>query len=447
VWSNPTLYAPRPRRDDEPNLVLLSVDTLRADHLPTYGYGLDTAPFIDEHFGHGGTVFDHCMAGATTTAPSHMTMFTSLPPSAHGVTDGFKGLSPKIPTLPERIRAAHLDTAAFTEDGWVSVQQGFARGFNVFAENKSADIMKPEGQVDETFAMARRWLERNRDKRFFLFLHTYQVHSPYAPPDRYRGLFAEEADRAPDGESAANVAARADYDREIRFTDDELRRLVGDLERLGIADRTRFVLTSDHGEEFDEHGLLYHGGHLYEETTRVPLMVYGPGIAAGRRIDAPVSHVQLEPTILGLLGLPVPPELAALDLSPVLRDPGATAPAGPVFSEAWVTFQPGIGRKGRRFHPPSFSIREGDRKLTRQRQDDGSFRFELYDLETDPGESNDLAGAEPDTVRRLGERIARYERRQEEVRDRFYGAATPDADALTIDGEQEQKLRALGYLE
>ncbi len=438
LWAHPTLYAPASRADAGASLILLSIDTLRADHLPSYGYTHETAPFIDR-LAREGTLFENTVAASTATAPSHMTMFTSLPPSVHGATDGFKTLASEILTLPEWIRAQGLDTAAITEDGWVGAQQGFARGFDVFVENKSARITVPEGQVDRTFARAKRWLELHRDKRFFLFLHTYQVHAPYSPPARYAELFG-----APGGERAPiHLRQLADYDREIRYTDDELAGLFAALEAQGLAERTLLVVTSDHGEEFLEHGLLSHGGHLYEESVAVPLVLRGPGIPAGRRIPTPVGHADLMPTLLELLRLPVPDGLSGRSLRGLLAGAAGPLEARPVFSEAWATFQPGGPDGGRAFEPPSLAVRRGERKLARYRSPEGT-RYELYDLAADPGERTDLSGSAPDEAGALRSLLEAYEREA----SRGAGLASPaPGTPPALDADREQKLRALGYLE
>lgn len=447
VWANPTVYAPSPRGANQVNVVLLSIDTLRADHLTSYGYRHDTAPFIEERFGKGGTLFEECTASTPVTAPSHMTLFTSLQPITHGVTDGLKVLDKAIRTLPELIRARRIDTAAFTENGWVSAHQGFARGFDSFSENKSPEIMVPEGEVEATFAQASRWLERNRDKRFFLFLHTYQVHAPYAPPERYANLFVDHDGRSIDEHSPTHIRYRANYDREIRYVDDELRLLFETLERLDLEQTTVFVLTSDHGEEFLEHGLLYHGGNLYEESVRVPLMFTGPGIAAGRRVATPVGHKHLMPTILELLGITPPEGREQRSLLGLLRGrEQETFASEPVFSEAWVTFQPGLGHRGRRFDPPSFSVRLGSRKLTRQRQGSGH-RYEFYDLARDPLEQDDLFPSRGSEAQDLVALVERYQEEREQERRTLLGEQAEAGPAPQLDAEREAKLRALGYLE
>ena len=461
VWANPTLYVASPRPPGAHNVILVSIDTLRADHLPSYGYGRNTAPYVEEHFARGGVLFERFIAASTVTAPSHMTMFTGLQPSAHGVTDGLRALPRSIPTLPEILRASGISTAAFTENGWVGVHQGFARGFDQFVENKSAEIMVPEGQVDVTFGQARDWLVANADKRFFLFVHTYQVHAPYAPPATYAPLFGESG-----AEGAAHLRDMADYDREIRYVDDELRELIATLEATGNAEDTIVVLTSDHGEEFLEHGLLSHGGHLYEETLRVPLLIHGPGIPAGQRVATPVAMADLMPTLLELFDLPAPADREARSLLPLVRGADPAAFAGrPLYSEGLVKYQ--AGSEGvRSFDPPIHAVSVGPRKLVRDRER-GEVRYELYDLAADPLERRNLLSEErvdaSDPRTDAGHRstdashrstdasdlralLERYPAEQQ-ARQRRLADGAPDEEAPPIDPERERKLRALGYLE
>jgi len=438
-FANPTILAAAPRGRDDHNVILLSLDTLRADHLRSYGYARDTAPFIHETFARGGTLFEHCTAAATTTTASHMTMFTALTPSVHRVgIANVKPLPHWIATVPELLRAARFTTGAITENGWVTFEQGFGRGFDTYQENKGPDIMEPKGQVDVTFAKAEEWLRRHRDERFFLFLHTYQVHYPYVPPAEYAGLFADGVDPA----SPPSVDA-ANYDREIRFTDDMLRKLYATMRELGIADDTIVVLTSDHGEEFSEHGCSWHGEQLYEEVVRVPLMLHGPGVPAGRRVPEPVGLVDVMPTILALAGVPVPPGLMGVDLAPALAS--AHAPADrQIVVEAWIDdYCPGKG-----YQKPGFGVRQGARKLARYRRG-GTVEYEAYDLDADPGERSNLYAADPAAHADLRAFIDGYE---EDAKARATALqtearATAEPAAVPIDDRQREKLRALGYMD
>jgi arylsulfatase A-like enzyme len=452
VWGNPTIYAPAPRAADDVNVILLSIDTLRARSLTTYGCRHDTAPFIEERFGKGGTVFEDCVASATSTTPSHMSMFTSLQPAAHGVKSGLEALSPTITTLPELLRAADIETAAVTEDGWLGIQYGFGRGFNTYAENKSADIMVPAGQVDLTFGKAKGWLSWNRDKRFFLFLHTFQVHEPYWPPPRYKHLFTDFEGGKIDANSPAHLRAMANYEREIRYTDDELRSLFVTIDSLGLAKNTVFILASDHGEEFLEHGQLGHGANLYEEAVHVPLMFWGKGVPAGKRIEKPVSHVDFMPTILDLFGIPSPDYARGVSLMPLLE--GASAPTRVAERALFSESHSPIAREKDKIVPflrPAYAVRKGHRKLSRYRTGKG-YRYELYDLSTDPQEKHNLYPSRAHDAADLRILIDNYEKRCAQRRAKIESALTRTPASTVpekplLDPAQEEKLRALGYIE
>lgn len=446
VWANPTIYAPAPRGESR-NVILLSIDTLRADHLTSYGYARDTAPFIEERFGRGGTIFDTLVAAATITTPSHASMFTSLTPAAHGTIDGLRVLPRNLPTLAEWVRYGGYDTGAITEDGWLSIRHGFGRGFNTFVENRSADIMDPKGQADRTFAQARDWLEHNRDKRFFLFLHTFQVHTPYAPPARYGGLFTEYEGQRLDETSPSYLRWMSEYDREIRYTDDELRRLFETIDALDLGRDTVFILLSDHGEAFLEHGTLEHGSRLDEEVVRVPLMLWGAGVPAGHRVAVPVAHVDLLPTVLTLMKLKIPPGIQGWSLVPLLEGgDGTRFVTRPIYSESRGTMALGPDRSILPFHPPAFLVRVGDRKLTRYPDADGQAHLEYYDLATDPKERHNLYEGRKEEARDLFELLDGYEDAGRALRARLDRGDPPDGQTVELDPRQEEKLRALGYL-
>ncbi|MEE9608780.1 MAG: sulfatase, partial [Myxococcota bacterium] len=286
VWSDPTLLAPAGATARRPNVILVSIDTLRADHLAAYGYPRSTSPFLDTGLSELGVVFENVVAAATTTDPSHMTMFTSLPPSLHGATAAVRSLDVPVITLAEAFRAGGFATAAFTENGPLDYNRGFGRGFGEYLENKSPYIMAPLGQIDRTLGHARRWLERSRDRPFFLFVHTFQVHSPYAPPEAYRTLFNDASEEAPPVSARAGRDPQVEdlvrnYDREIRYVDDELRAFFEWLGDEGLLENSFFIVTSDHGEGFYEHGSLGHGALPHEELLGVPLILVGPGVTPG----------------------------------------------------------------------------------------------------------------------------------------------------------------------
>ena len=445
LWGDPTLLREEPRRAEDLDLLLVSIDTLRADHLPSWGYPRDTAPFLASLAARG-TLFEHAIAAAPSTTPSHMSLFTALQPSVHGLLGNaaLAALPRGLATLAEVLRDAGFATAAVTEGGGLALQLGFERGFDSFVENPVPIPHRPGVQAPVSFDLGRNWLLAQRDRRSFLFLHTYEVHGPYRAPDAYAGLFAQTPPGLEPQPGLRPHQRPVHYDREIRFVDDELRRLLGALEARGRLERTLLVLTSDHGEEFLEHGWIGHGATLPEEVLRVPLLVLGPGIPAGRRISQPVGLVDLAPTLLDLLGAPPLPAAMGRSFAPLLR--GAQAEGGsdprPIFSETW--FEAGFGAEGPKpVQQPSYAVRKGSRKLVRLRSGEG-FRYAYYDLAADPAERRDLYSADPEAAADLRALLDAYPQRIARTREELGLERAPGG---VLDPERESQLRALGYLD
>jgi arylsulfatase A-like enzyme len=450
-WANPTIQAPGPVAPDAWNLILVSLDTLGANHLPSFGYPRATAPFLDGELSERGTMFANCFTAAPTTGPSHMTAFTSLQPSVHGLTGNlvFKRIMPATLTLAGLLRQAGFETGAVTEDGPLGAMHGFARGFNSYSENRDTEGKGHLGFVDRTLDDGRRWLARHGDSRFFLFLHTFQVHTPYQPPDGYGRYFP---DLLPGEDRVPPVFRPTLYDREIRYLDDQLRAFFDDLEEMGIWRNTLLVIMSDHGEAFLEHGFLFHGGVLHDEVLRVPLLVVGPGIAAGRRIETAVSLLDLTPTILDWLGLPAPDGMMGRNVAAAARGPDSveTSSDRAIFSETWtplMTRMTADGIKSERREHPAYAVRKDGRKLIRRGPADAR-RYWYYDLRRDPDERDDLYVRDPEAAADLRALLEAYEASMVEMREvRAAADGLSDLPAEPIDPERLEKLRALGYIE
>jgi hypothetical protein len=327
--------------------VLISIDALRGDHLGAYGYDRPTSPFFDELAARA-TLFEHAFAQVPSTLPSHMSMFTGLYPAEHGVFPPSSVLAPEIRTLPEILSHAGFRTAGHVEGGYVQGGYGFQRGFAEWSDSPyTADT-----DVERTFGRGVAFLESLKpDERFFLFLHTYSVHDPYLPPASYRAQFWPGAPPPGAGEptgphfaainngteettSAAVEYYKSQYDASIRYLDDRLRALFADLDRLGLADETTVIFTSDHGEEFHEHGKLVHT-QIYPECLRIPLLVVHPGQTKGARVGALAQTVDFAPTIYDLAGVEPPPGLSGRSLKPLLEAPDRT-PSGEAYAEVKV---------------------------------------------------------------------------------------------------------------
>jgi arylsulfatase A-like enzyme len=440
-----------PRR---PNVLLISIDTLRADRLGTYGYARPTSPMLDRRIAAAGVVFEQAWSHSPKTTPSHMTMLTSLYESVHGIGLWDRGrapvLSPHVHTLAEVLKNAGYETAAFTAGAHVHRDRGFAQGF---------DVYKHGHQLRRALA----FLDTHGRRPFFLFFHTYQVHDPYIPPSETIAMFARDpvpaiqdaVARVRDGVGRWGNGHRIFWDsvdptspRDVRFVSDlydaGIRRmddttlvaLLDRLDALDLARETLVVFTSDHGEAFLEHGRFLHDD-LWAETLRVPLVLRLPDVLpAGRRVATPARLVDVMPTILDLCRVAVPRQAQGASLASQARGVASATPSGQASRLA-----PGIAvaeypsPPGRVFQ----SVRSGPFTLIL----DGT-RVQLFDRGVDPGEHQDIAGSEPARTKMLLTHLRRWQaecaRRASTLQPRTGDSAGPDEDTV-------RRLRALGYVD
>lgn len=431
-----------------PNLILISIDTLRADHLSAYGYERLTSPSIDALAAES-VLFENAFSQSPKTASSHMTIMTGLYPEAHGLVNWDEvrnqRLAVGVPTLADSLRAAGYRTEAYTWGGNVRAELGFDRGFDVYEHSREA-----------VFAEAARALERfaaDPAMPFFLFLHTYQVHDPYAPPAEFADRFvepdysgripssAEELGEAIGGKrswwrrhlaywervdpgSAEDLQRLRDlYDAAIAFVDGQIGAFLSRLGPLGLESDTVVILLSDHGEEFLEHGRLLHDS-LFQEVLHVPLMIRfpdGDGALAPRRVTNLVRLVDLTPTILDHLQLPIPPRVQGTSLMPMLRGDND----GPlVVPSQWST----SGMQ---------AVRVGHWKYVRDPRSSL-----LFDLSTDPFERRNLVAQHPERARRLRDSMEQILAASRTLRESFDLEPAP----IELDEEAREELKALGYL-
>ncbi len=402
---------------EKPDVLLVVVDTLRADHLGAYGYGRPTSPHLDA-LARRGTLFEKAWSAAPWTLPSVMSIITSRYPSSHRVeNDGLK-LAASIPTLAETMRGAGYATGAFVSHVYVGRQFGFDRGFDTFEDfGVSAPGYRPETRMEPTAdrvtTAASEWVRAQGNRPFFLMVHYFDPHWPYDPPEAYRSMFpsayAGPLDAGYDAISRFKdplVEMPADYrrflidryDGEIRFTDDQIGALIEAVEAAGRGSRTWVIVTGDHGEEFKDHGSIGHGRQLYEEVIRVPLIIAGPPGgerpgAPARPVATPVSGIDLFPTVLDLAGIAKAPaglsgtSLASLARTAAAAREGAPSPDRPLVNE---TARLGACRK---------AVRIGDLKLIDFMDED---RSAFFDLAADPEERQDLSAQRAGDRRRLG---------------------------------------------
>jgi arylsulfatase A-like enzyme/Flp pilus assembly protein TadD len=387
-------------------VILVVIDTLRADRLPIYGYSAGRAPALTT-FARDAVVFDRAYAHAPQTLPSHVSMFTGRLPFEHKVRDnlGFT-LSEGTPTLASMFRSSGYRTGGFVSAYVLRPETGVAQGFDVYdatfpamaADRSAAQVQRPGPQ---TLAAAETWLSSLTSDRFFLFLHLYEPHKPYRAPDRFADLAA--------------------YDGEVAFADEIVGTLFASLKTRGWHDKATIVVLSDHGEGLGDHIEEEHGLFLYEEVVRVPWMMRLPRAqSAGRRVTDPVQHIDLLPTLAALAGLVMPPGLRGRDLSVVLFSRGSLAPQG-IYAEALYP----------RYHfgwSELLSLTDDRYRYIK------APREELYDLERDPGERTNIASARGQAATALRSAL-----------DALVAGRDIDAPSAVSDDDR-QRLAALGYV-
>ena len=434
-WAKPQV---RPRRlEGKPNVILVSLDTVRADHLGFMGYHRDTSPNLDRLAAQG-CFFKTAVSQAPWTTPSHMSLFTSTYPRVHGgdqrLEDFPRRWNRALPTMACLLRERGYVTGAFTGWGSISPRFGFMKGFDFYVMSGA-----PRTDVANVFGKALPWLRQNAGRTFFLFVHTYEAHSPYCDPYFTDREGIEESD-----EIAWRTAL---YDGDIRKADAFVGRLLDELDALGLADTTLLIVTSDHGEHLagtrtppDARMSTGHGFNLYDELLLVPLVLRGPGMPRrANGVGGQVRLIDVLPTVLDYVGLPMAPSFQGRSLRQAIEN--GSCPDRPAFSE-------GVG-----LGFPRESLRHNGLKYVHRLSDEqhGAIwmgkppEHELYDLASDPGERRNLATDRPElvkTYRGLLESllvgVARF-------------APKEPADAAGIakedDPELRDALRALGYLE
>jgi arylsulfatase A-like enzyme len=332
VFGEPLVLAPRTTPAPALNVVLVSMDTLRARSVSAFGCARETTPTLDA-FAREGVLFENATSTASWTLPGHASMLTGLWVRTHGVPLTSSALPPDRPTLPEILREAGYATAAFTGGGWITARFGFRRGFETFLEHGPGPVPPPGGVPEMSFMHGLAWIKAHSDRPFFAFLHSYLVHAPHDAPVPYARFF--------DGPPFPATTIAADelaYDREVRYADDQIAALLDGLDALGLRDRTLVVVTADHGEAFDEHGATGHQHIVHDEVARVPLVMRLPGaFPPGRIVTTPVSIADVTPTILDAVGLPPAPRLDATSLLPLATGAVTHLARDAVFTESQAT--------------------------------------------------------------------------------------------------------------
>jgi arylsulfatase A-like enzyme len=283
------------RKPDEKNLVLISLDTCRTKSLSKNGNTRPTSPFLDQ-LAKSSVDFLQASSPSSWTLPAHMSLFTGRYPSWHTMTynrdSHFHELPLEIPLLTNHLREKGYLGVAFTGGAKLASSFGYYRGFDWYQENLNTDA-----DAVINFSDAIKWIKKNRKKKFYLFLHTYEIHTPYTHPIFLENNYSE-------GESALAL-----YEGDINFTDAWLTRFMKIMDELDLSKKTVFIITSDHGEEFEERGLgLYyqHGHTLKDELIKIPLLIYAPNFLRPQKVDKyQISLVDVMPTVFDLIGAPL----------------------------------------------------------------------------------------------------------------------------------------------
>jgi arylsulfatase A-like enzyme/Tfp pilus assembly protein PilF len=387
------------------NVLLVTIDTIRTDRLSCYGSKLVQTPSIDGLAARG-ALFERAFAHAPLTLPSHTNILLGLTSLAHGVNESNKSIVPgEFTTLAELLKKSGYATAAFVSAFPLDSRFGLTRGFDVYDDaypaRPAAGEAYSERPAGKTVAAALRWLDGRKEK-WFCWVHLWDPHAPYAPPEPYAGRFKTDP-----------------YSGEVAYADAELGKLLGEIDKAGALGNTLVVLTGDHGEALGEHGESGHGYFAYNTTIRVPLIIAGPGTKA-LRVTEMVSHVDIFPTVCDLLGLVRPPSLHGESLAPFLR--GKTVKARPIYFESLEA------NLNRGWAPIRGVIAEGKKFID-------SPIPELYDLEKDLGEETNMA---PGTDLRAFRKT---------LEDKTKRDASPlrDEAVRRTDRETRERLRSLGY--
>ena len=452
VWFNPVLY--NTGKNDQ-NIILISIDTLRADHLGCYGYKRDTSPNIDS-LASDSALFFNTYASSPWTLPSHVSLFTSLYGFNHKVYHDDEKIDSSLFTLTDILRQNHFFCSAFTGGGFVSSVFGFSKGFDTYMEG-SGGIFHQDSS-ERVYKDVSGWLDRNRGKNFFLFIHTYQLHDPYACPYPYKTMFLDEEAKLRHvnllsylgGQKAIfkNLPERERqnviglYDGEIRYMDEKLiGPLVEKLKKMALYDQTMIIFTSDHGEEFYDHGGWGHGHSLYDESLKVPLIIKFPESQfKNKKFENIISLINVMPTILDEMGLDDSRiKIDGRSLKPVLKGKE---------KDDRIFFADIVSNVLDSHIPQKTTMNSGKSKLIfnqRFNKEDLAFflypppsldAVEIYDLSEDPRETVNVSSKHV----KLANQIIR------DINELFSKAKKRKAGKAAIDEKLKDQLKALGYI-
>ncbi len=394
------------------NVVIITLDTTRADRIGAYGDRTASTPNLDR-LAQEGVVFEQAISSAPLTLPAHSTMFTGMLPPRHGVRDnGGYVLDPRHVTLARTLKEGGWNTGAFVGAFVLDAKWGLDQGFDTYFDKfdvskyKSVSLGDVARRANEVVDAALPWMEKNAGGRFFAWLHLYDAHSPYDPPEPYKSRFRDRP-----------------YAGEISFADHQIGRVLQWLDTKGLAEQTIVVAIGDHGESLNEHGEGTHGLFIYDATMRVPFIVRVPRAAMrGRRVTSVVRGEDLMPTVLDLVGRAVPQQVQGTSLVPVM--------SGDIADLNLDAYSESLYARNHYGWSELRALRSGRFKFI------AATKPELYDLGRDPGESVNLFAERRQLADRMAEVLERVGAEQE----------ASQSGPSAVDPETRERLAALGYI-
>jgi arylsulfatase A-like enzyme len=415
------------------NVLFISVDTLRRDRLSCYG-SPNATPNIDL-LARRGVKFPNAYVQMSTTLPSHAAYLTGRYPTRLGLFQNGQIMSSSVTTIAEVLRDRNYDTAAFVSSYVVMARFGLDQGFKVY-DDKFSGGKGGHGATrtaDAVTSAALKWLRKGRTRPFFVWIHYYDPHSPYGPPDRFMDVSPERV------EADTLALARARYEGEVRFVDEQIGRLMEEMESFGALSRTMIVFFADHGEGLGDHNYMWHGAHIYEEQVHVPMLMVFPGVlSGGEDFDGLVQSVDVVPTVFDALGVEF--DAAGSDgrsLLPALTDKDVPHPTEYAFGQRrrYLDADFEIGVDGTQIPLPEtvLYVKHGSYKYIWSEMGQ-----ELYDLTVDPRESVNLVTREPGIASEMSRNLQTW-----------FSDAAPEEGASSqgLNEEVRERLRALGYLD
>ncbi|MBP7147823.1 MAG: sulfatase [Acidobacteria bacterium] len=443
--------------EQRPDIVLVSIDSLRADHVGCYGYGRPTTPTIDGLAAQGAR-FENAVSTTSWTLPAHASLFTGLYSDTHGVVDNGLALSANITTLTEALKGAGYHTAGFFGGPYLMPEFGFGQGFDTYEccmsqfqpgqfHSEDDDRVGIQSFADITGPLTlektKAWIDKLDSRPFFLFVHMWDVHYDYIPPPEYARMFDPDYTGTLDGRRLlGNKAIRAGmpqrdlehlvalYDGEIRYTDDNLARILTELDRAGRLDSALVVVTADHGDEFFEHGQKGHQKTLYDEVLKVPLVIRWPGKIQPRQVADQVRIIDIMPTVLSLAGVQLDSPMDGRDLGPLLR--GEPLEPAPALCDLQARGKPRLQ-----------AVRTNETKFIKfPTAHWWQFGYQYFDLQEDPGEHEVLPLWSPGLWQARSE-LKRLRADSIALASRLGGTSAEGPQTLN---ELKDRLRSLGYV-